>query len=397
MARRLTVAQIAREADADVEEVLVTLWDVGITDVEDPEDTIPAALAKRARSAVGVESIREQKRVGYWLNQTGLSRAELTDFLTNLGVNLSPKARTLPKGALSKLRRRVEAQRVVLTMEDEGPDPCPAFRWVAIGHRRSPLCHLSEVDVLQIHEALVVDFKAADDPISPPGVKSENLLSSALSRPQTGLGEEMKYPTIELAGAALLHSLVLNHAFHNGNKRTALVAMLVFLDANGLLPTCNERELFRLVLRVAQHGLVPLHCPELADREVMEVAKWIRANSRLIEKGERPIPWLKLRRILRGFGCRSEVSPSVGNRIKISREVQRKSRLGRTRMQNLSIQVAYGDDGRTVERNTLNTVRRALELDEEHGVDSRVFYEADSLPDDFIQQYRTLLRRLSRL
>lgn len=114
-------------------------------------------------------------------------------------------------------------------------------------------------------------------------------------------------------------------------------------------------------------------------------------------KGRKADSWLKLRRILRGFGCVSEVSPSAGNRIKITREVLRKGLFGRTRTEPLSIQVAYGDDGRTVERNTLNAVRRTLELDEEHGVDSRAFYEAESQPDDFIQQYRTLLRRLSRL
>ena len=43
-------------------------------------------------------------------------------------------------------------------------------------------------------------------------------------RPQTGLGTIDKYPTIEQKAAALLHSLIKNHAFHNGNKRTALVA-----------------------------------------------------------------------------------------------------------------------------------------------------------------------------
>lgn len=397
MPRRLTVAQLAREADADVEEVLVTLWDSGIAEVEDPDDVIPAAMSKRARSAVGVESAREQKRIAYWIARTGLSHSELTEFLSSLGVTLRPRARTLPKGALSKLRRRFDVQPAAPATATAAPEPCPDFNWTSIGHRRSPIWYLSEADVLQIHEALVADFAAADDPISPPGVNSENLLSSALTRPQTGLGDAMKYPTIELAGGALLHSLVMNHPFHNGNKRTGVVAMLVFIDANGLLPTCTEQELFRLVLRVAQHGLVPLHCPDLADREVMEIAKWIRTNTRLIEKGERPIPWLKLRRILRGFGCVSEVSPSAGNRIKITREVLRKGLFGRTRTEPLSIQVAYGDDGRTVERNTLNAVRRTLELDEEHGVDSRAFYEAESQPDDFIQQYRTLLRRLSRL
>lgn len=397
MRRAATVAEVARRANADIEEALVTLWDAGFGDVEGPDDLIPQRLVSVAHTALGVESGREERLVSYWLNKTGLSRPELAAFLAELGVTLSPRARTLPKGALSKVRRRYRTKETTSVPVQEVAEPCPEFTWSLIGHRRAVICHLSEVEVLQVHDALVADFAAADDPISPPGVRSEHLLSSALTRPQTSFGSEVKYPTVELAAAALLHSLVMNHPFYNGNKRTGVVAMLVFLDLNGLIPTFDESALFRLVLRVAQHGLVPLHCPELADREVFEIAKWIRAGSRPIAKGERPIPWLKLRRILRSFGCATEVSPNVGNRINITRPVERRGFLGRQRWETLSIQVAYGDDGRTVERNTLNAVRRALELDEEHGVDSKAFYEAESVPDDFIQQYRTLLRRLARL
>lgn len=399
MTRRVTVLDLAREGELDVEEALVTLWDAGIEQVEDPEDFVPGPDLKRARRALGIESLREQRRVDYWLRRTGSSRADLTDFLASVGVTLSPQARTLPKGALTKVRRRYLSSPTATSdvqMADE-PAPCEDFEPSLIGHVRPNICYLDEDAVLRIHDALVEDFAAADDPISPPGVKSANLLSSALMRPQTSLGSTYKYGTVELAAAALLHSLVQNHPFHNGNKRTGLVATLVFLDDNGLLPTCSEKQLFRFVLRVAQHGLVPLHCPEVADREVWQIALWLRGHSRSIEKGERPIPWLRLRRILRGFDCESEVSPSVGNRINLVRQVTRRGIFGRTRTERLSIQVAYGDDGREVERNTLNAIRKALELDEEHGVDSKAFYEADAVPDDFIQQYRTLLRRLGRL
>lgn len=49
------------------------------------------------------------------------------------------------------------------------------------------------------------------------------------------------------------------------------------------------------------------------------------------------------------------------------------------------------------DRNGLNHIRQNLQLDEEHGIDSKVFHEAESGPDDFIQHYRTMLRRLARL
>lgn len=246
MPRAVTVAEVARRANADIEEVLVTLWDAGFGDVEGPDDRIPQRLVGRAHTVLGVESGREERLVSYWLNRTGLSRPELTAFLAELGVTLSPRARTLPKGALSKLRRRYRTQETAFAPVEEELEPCPDFTWSLIGHRRASICHLSEVEVLQIHEALIADFAAADDPISPPGLRSEHLLSSALTRPQTSLGEEWKYPTVELAAAALLHSLVMNHPFHNGNKRTGVVAMLVFLDSNGLMPTCDESALFQV-------------------------------------------------------------------------------------------------------------------------------------------------------
>jgi death-on-curing family protein len=395
----ISISKLATEAGTDVEEVLVSLWDAGIEDVEDPDDVVPLAQLKRARSVLGIESPRQQRTIRYWTSHLALSRDAFAALVGDLGIFLPPNARVLPKGALAKLRRQyaMKLSEGVAAEESLGPEPCPEFEWTIVGNPPGEICYLDETNVLDIHNTLVVDFAVANDPIFPPGLRSQHLLSSALSRQHTGMQGVLKYPTVELAAAALFHSLVMNHAFHNGNKRTAVVSMLVFLDKNGLFPTCDEKELFRLVLRVAQHGFVTALCSDLADREVHAIALWIRANSRKIEKGERPIPWLRLRRILRGFDCESEVSPNVGNRIRLIRRVERKGSFGRVRHETLSTHVAYGDDGREVARNTLNKIRHELQLDEAHGYDSRIFYDADALPDDFVQQYRMLLRRLGRV
>src|SRR5436190_18138540 len=87
-------------------------------------------------------------------------------------------------------------------------------------------------DVLALHEDLVALFAQEDNPIFPPGPKDLNLLESACTRPQTSFGKTEKYGSVEEKAAALLHSLVKNHAFHNGNKRTALVTMITFLWRN---------------------------------------------------------------------------------------------------------------------------------------------------------------------
>lgn len=65
------------------------------------------------------------------------------------------------------------------------------------------------------------------------GVKDHTSLDSALKRPQQSLFGEVAYPSIHGKAAALLESLAQNHAFHNANKRTALMCTAVFFRYNG--------------------------------------------------------------------------------------------------------------------------------------------------------------------
>lgn len=401
MSRPVTVAQLAKRAEMDLDDVLVTLWGAGIDEVDDPDDVLPLKRLEEAKSALGIENPRRQTRINYWLKRTGMTRDEFVEDIEPIGVRIKPNAKTLPKGGLRKVRKRYELtppteSEFTTTEQPITPDEdCPPFEWVDIGVRRE-LAFLEERDLLEIHNALVKDFASDDDPIAPPGVKSPELISSAVFRPQTALGGDLKYPTVEMAAAALLHSVVQNHAFHNGNKRTGLVSMLAFLDRNNVIATCDQNELFRFTLRVAQHGLVPLSCDQFADREVLKIAEWIKSNSRRVEKGERPIPWLRLKRILKRFECEFG-SAAKGSQLDIQRRATIRGPFGRKRTTTLKTHVAWGGDGTEVARNTLNKIRRDLELDEDHGTDSRVFYADEAAPDDFIQQYRTVLRRLARL
>ena len=70
-------------------------------------------------------------------------------------------------------------------------------------------------------------------PSEPVGVKELGLLESAINRPKSSaLGDE-DYPTIFKKAAALFESIGKNHAFLNANKRTAFIAMNLFLGYNG--------------------------------------------------------------------------------------------------------------------------------------------------------------------
>jgi death on curing protein len=71
------------------------------------------------------------------------------------------------------------------------------------------------------------------DLAGPGGIRDVGLIESACMRPQaTAFGDDA-YPGIWEKAAALLQSLACNHAFTDGNKRTAWMAAAVFLEING--------------------------------------------------------------------------------------------------------------------------------------------------------------------
>jgi death-on-curing protein len=95
---------------------------------------------------------------------------------------------------------------------------------------RRKLLYLSVEGVERIHASVL----AAHGGLS--GLRDARLLESAVAAPQASYGgEALIRNAIEIAAAYLFY-LCRNHPFADGNKRTALAACLVFLDANGLLP-----------------------------------------------------------------------------------------------------------------------------------------------------------------
>lgn len=98
-------------------------------------------------------------------------------------------------------------------------------------------------DVIEIARRLLGD---------PPPIRDVGLLGSAVARPQTTIGSEDAYPTIWLKGAALLQSIVSNHALVDGNKRLGWVATAVFLEVNGAsVAGAATGDVYNLVMEVA--------------------------------------------------------------------------------------------------------------------------------------------------
>jgi death-on-curing protein len=86
-------------------------------------------------------------------------------------------------------------------------------------------------------------------------VRDLGLLDSAVVRPMSSAFGEDAYPTVTLKAAALLHSIVTNHALVDGNRRLGWLATTVFLDTNGEPLELADDDAFHLVLAIAEGSL----------------------------------------------------------------------------------------------------------------------------------------------
>ena len=106
--------------------------------------------------------------------------------------------------------------------------------------------YLSVADVTELHGAVLAEFGGT------PGLRDAGALASAVAQPSMeAFGAEL-YPSVTDKAAAYLYFLSRNHAFVDGNKRTAYASAYTFLAMNGLLLSGADDEVFTHVLDTAQ-------------------------------------------------------------------------------------------------------------------------------------------------
>jgi death-on-curing protein len=123
--------------------------------------------------------------------------------------------------------------------------------------------YLTPEQVLFLHSRLISTIGGGH------GVRDIGMLLSALGRTQATFDGKELYPDIMLKAAALIDSLVRNHPFVDGNKRTAITASALFLRLNGYLLQVENREMVRFALACAQSQL-----------SLVEIAEWFRKYSK---------------------------------------------------------------------------------------------------------------------
>ena len=124
--------------------------------------------------------------------------------------------------------------------------------------------YLTAEQILFIHYRLVSETGGAH------GLRDLGLLESAVERPRHTFGNEELYPDIFEKAAALMESLVNNHPFIDGNKRTRIACTVLFLRQNGITFSAKNSELEKFTLRVASSKIKP-----------SEIAVWLKKHTRM--------------------------------------------------------------------------------------------------------------------
>lgn len=123
--------------------------------------------------------------------------------------------------------------------------------------------YLSIEEVVAIHYEVVKNYGGSQ------GLKDFGLLHSAVERPKASFGGNDLYDTVYTKVAALLHSLIMNHPFVDGNKRTAYVSTARFLIVNNVILTQDKDAIVNFILRIEKEKL-----------SIKKITRWFKRNSK---------------------------------------------------------------------------------------------------------------------
>lgn len=120
--------------------------------------------------------------------------------------------------------------------------------------------YLRTLEIIEINRMILGDRA---------GIRDMAMLESAVARPQASAFASDAYPTITDKASALLHSLILNHPFVDGNKRTGIISMIEFLSRNNYSVIWEKEEALEFIIEVAE-----------GKHDVDSISKWLHDRIR---------------------------------------------------------------------------------------------------------------------
>lgn len=119
----------------------------------------------------------------------------------------------------------------------------------------------------QIHTIAIEKFGGAN------GIRDTGSLESALSRPFQTFGGNELYPSIFEKAAAIAESLIMNHPFIDGNKRTGYLLMEALLRYDSYKITAPDNDLYNFIINISTGSI-----------SFAEIVEWLKDNTILSEK-----------------------------------------------------------------------------------------------------------------
>jgi death-on-curing protein len=108
---------------------------------------------------------------------------------------------------------------------------------------------------INLKEILILHNNIIDQSGGSHGIRDIKLLESSLAQPFMMFNGKYLYESITDKATSLLYSLIMNHPFIDGNKRTGHAAMEIFLFLNGYKFSCDENEQEKMILKLASGNL----------------------------------------------------------------------------------------------------------------------------------------------
>ena len=120
-------------------------------------------------------------------------------------------------------------------------------------------------NILRLHELSIITYGGSQ------GIRDQGLMESAIARPyQTFDGEDL-YPTVFEKAAALTESIIINHPFIDGNKRTGLLAMLVILEIGNFKITASNDDTYNFTIQIST-----------GEIKFEEIVMWLKNNTEVV-------------------------------------------------------------------------------------------------------------------
>ncbi len=120
-------------------------------------------------------------------------------------------------------------------------------------------------DILQVHQFSIDKYGGGT------GVREMSSLESAIARPfQTFDGKDL-YSTIFEKSAALAESLIVNHPFVDGNKRTGFLAMANLLEEDGFFLVSSQENAYDFTIKIST-----------GEIKFEQIVEWLKQNIKTI-------------------------------------------------------------------------------------------------------------------